>query len=48
MSENKYVKRFLNPASIWAIIWALFQIWIVFRGSFSALVPVSYTHLPSC
>lgn len=38
MSENKYVKRFLNPASIWAIIWALFQIWIVFRGSFSALV----------
>ncbi|HCJ58951.1 MAG TPA: hypothetical protein DHV55_17540 [Clostridiaceae bacterium] len=38
MIENKLVKRFLRPASVWAIVWTLFQIWIVIRGAYPSMV----------
>lgn len=38
MMQNKIKQRFLNPASIWAIIWTLFQIWIVIRGAYPSMV----------
>ena len=37
-SNNRYIKAFCNPAAIWGLIWVAFQIWVVFRGAFSALV----------
>ena len=38
MNENKYLKRFLNPASIVAIMWTLVQIWVIIRGQYPALI----------
>ena len=38
MMENKFAKRFLNPASIWAIAWTVFQIWMVVRGALPSMV----------
>ena len=38
MKDNKYVKAFLNPGSIWALLWVSFQLWVVVRGAYSALV----------
>ena len=36
--QNRYVKAFCNPGAIWALCWVFFQLWVVIRGSYSALV----------
>lgn len=37
MTENNF-KRFLNPASIWALLWTSFQILVVIRGAFPSMM----------
>ncbi|NLJ79386.1 MAG: TRAP transporter fused permease subunit [Tissierellia bacterium] len=38
MILNRMRKRFFNPASVWALMWTLFQIWIVIRGAYPSMV----------
>lgn len=38
MKKNKYIEAFCNPGAIWALIWVFFQLWVVIRGSYSALI----------
>lgn len=38
MKRNKYIEAFCNPAAIWALAWVVFQLWVVVRGSYSALI----------
>ncbi len=38
MIIEKYKTRFFNFASIWAIAWTLFQIWIVIRGPYTSMI----------
>lgn len=38
MKKNKYIEAFCNPGAIWALVWVMFQLWVVVRGSYSALI----------
>ena len=38
MKKNKYVQTFCNPAALWALFWVAFQLWVVVRGAYSALI----------
>ena len=38
MKKNKYIEAFCNPGAVWALVWVMFQLWVVVRGSYSALI----------